>query len=79
MLSSEASSNSFTLLIGSTSDLCYGHGENDSLPFSNFLGAGDTYSNKQFYDFIHPWNDDLPYVFDNYKFDYCSYYADKSF
>ena len=50
---------------------CYGHGQNDLLDFSNFLGNDDTYTNIGFYDFIHPWNNNLPYTYDTYDFDYC--------
>jgi hypothetical protein len=54
----------------STSAICTGHNEYD-LDFSNFLGQDETYTNKDFYDFLHPWNDDLPYTYDTFRFDYC--------
>lgn len=59
--------------------MCYHHGEHDETPFKNFLGKGESYSNAEFYDFIHPWNDDLPYIFDTYSFDYCETYDNLNF
>ena len=56
----------------SSASTCYGHGETDVLDFSDFLGTGDTYTNAAFNTFIHPWTDDLPYVYDTYAFDYCT-------
>ena len=49
---------SCTFHVSNTS--CYGHGQNDILDFSNFLGRGETYSNNEFYEFMHPWNEELP-------------------
>jgi hypothetical protein len=51
---------------------CSGHNSYDVLPFSNFLDAGETYTNAQFYEFMHPWSDDLPYVYDSLDFNYCA-------
>ena len=51
--------------------ICSGHNANDVLEFSNFLGEGETYTNQEFYDFMHPWNNDLPYTYDTWDFDYC--------
>jgi len=56
----------------SSTESCEGHNEDDTLEFSNFLGNGDTYTNADFYTFTHPWNEDLPYVYDTYSFDYCT-------
>lgn len=50
---------------------CPGHNENDLLEFTDFLNKGETYTNKQFYDFIHPWNEELPYTYDTFDYDYC--------
>eukprot|EP01035_Chromulina_nebulosa_P018832 gene18832-24613_t len=50
---------------------CPGHDEDETIDFSNFLNTGETYTNNEFFDFTHPWNDDLPYVYDSYFFDYC--------
>jgi hypothetical protein len=36
------------------------------------LGNGETYTNWDFYNLMHPWNESLPYVYDTYDFDYCS-------
>ena len=61
-----------TLPLCNFSASCYGHGEHDTLDFSNFLNVGETYSNREFYNFIHPWNGELPYIYDDYTFDYCA-------
>lgn len=45
---------------------------NDVLEFKNFLDKGETYTNYEFFEFISPWNDDLPYTYDTFDFDYCS-------
>ena len=52
--------------------ICDGHNQYDELEFSDFLGKGETYTNWDFYNLIHPWNESLPYVYDTYDFDYCS-------
>ena len=51
---------------------CKGHYENDMLEFGDFLGKGETYTNKQFYTFMNPWNEDLPYTYDTFDYDYCT-------
>jgi hypothetical protein len=56
--------------------VCTGHNANDLLEFSGFLNDGDSYTNQEFYDFIHPWTNDLPYTYDTWDFDYC---ADQGF
>ena len=38
---------------------CNGHGENDVMEFTNFKGKEETYTNKDFYKFMHPWNEEL--------------------
>lgn len=30
------------------------------------------FTNRGFYEYIRPWNDDLPYIYHSYDFDYCS-------
>jgi hypothetical protein len=50
---------------------CDGHNEDDMIEFSNFLDEDDTYTNMEFLTFIHPYNDELTYVYDAYDFDYC--------
>lgn len=42
------------------------------LDFGNFLDKGETYTNRDFYNFIHPWNEELPYTYDAFDFDYCA-------
>lgn len=54
-----------------TDATCSGHEETDILEFSNFLNKGETYTNADFYTFLHPWNEELPYIYDTYDFDYC--------
>lgn len=51
--------------------ICFGHNANDLMEFSGFLSDSDAYTNTEFWDFIHPWNDDLPYLYDTYDYDYC--------
>lgn len=50
---------------------CDGHNENDVLEFAGFLNQDDDYTNAEFYDFMHPWSDDLPYTYDTFDYDYC--------
>lgn len=45
---------------------CAGHHEDDLLPMSNFLDQNETYTNKEFLQFISPYNDDIPYVYDSF-------------
>ena len=54
-----------------TAELCEGHGASDLIPFTNFLGKGETYTNHQFYDFMEPNNDELPYVYDSFEYEHC--------
>lgn len=68
-----------TLPTCNTTASCYGHSEDDILPYGNFLGDGKSYTNSEFYDFINPWSDDLPYVFDTYTYDYCNEYDNIDF
>lgn len=51
---------------------CAGHGMNDLIPFSNFLGKGEIYRNIDFYNFIHPWSDELPYTYDTFLYALCA-------
>lgn len=44
---------------------CQGHRKDDMLPMGNFLGRGERYSNWEFFKFMSPMNDDLPYVYDS--------------
>lgn len=60
----------------SMSAICPGHNENDVLEWEDFLGTGDTYTNAELYTFIHPFNEDLPYAYDDFSYDYCYDYSD---
>jgi hypothetical protein len=51
--------------------VCPGHNADDTVFYSDFLNNGESYTNQEFYDFMHPNNADLPYVYDSYDFDYC--------
>ena len=44
---------------------CSGHRKDDLLPFSDFLGKNETYTNEEFYVFTNPTNADLPYAYDS--------------
>mmetsp|Transcript_8614 Transcript_8614/g.15249 ORF Transcript_8614/g.15249 Transcript_8614/m.15249 type:complete len:389 (+) Transcript_8614:217-1383(+) len=52
---------------------CEGHGEDDelSLELTGKL-AGRSFTNGEFYQFLHPYNEELPYMYDNYDMDYCA-------
>jgi hypothetical protein len=53
------------------SEICTGHYEDDVLEFGDFLDEDEVYTNWELYEFIHPWNENLPYIYDSYDFDYC--------
>lgn len=61
-----------TLPVCDTSATCSGHNEDDIMEFRNFQNKGESYTNAEMYAFIHPWNDDLPYVYDTLEYDYCT-------
>ena len=56
--------------------LCYGHGENDIVDYIYEVPSSEetllTFTNMEFFNWIHPMNDFLPYVFDTYQFSYCN-------
>ena len=45
---------------------CPGHRADDMLEQSNFLNRGDTCTLSEFYEFLSPFNTDLPYVYDSF-------------
>ena len=45
---------------------CPGHRATDILPQNDFLGTGDSYTLEEFFEFLSPFNDDLPYVYDSF-------------
>ena len=59
-----------------TVEYCPGHEENATLPFSNFLGNQETYTNAEFLSFMGPTNTDRPYIYDNYDYSFCSSIGD---
>jgi len=73
------SAEDLTLPVCSTEAVCWGHQADDRLEFGNFLNKNDHYTNSEFYTFVDPWNEDLPYIYDTYDFEYCETYADISF
>jgi len=74
--SNVAGSGDLTMPTCTMNVICDGHNEDDVLEFTNFLNEDEEYTNKDFYNFIHPWSDDLPYTYDTWDFDYC---ADQGF
>ena len=52
--------------------ICEGHNAADLINFTDFMGQGESYTNQAFLSFTHPWNDDLPYIYDTFDFDYCA-------
>jgi hypothetical protein len=61
-----------TLPVCDESASCFGHAAADVLEFNNFLNKGEEYTNLDMYNFVHPWNDDLPYMYDTYSYEYCT-------
>ena len=51
---------------------CPGHNEHDTIPFTDFLGNGETYTNAEFFALMQPDNDDCPYVYDTFDYWWCS-------
>ena len=51
-----------------TVGLCEGHGADDLLPYEIM---GRRYSNLEFYNAMSPLRDDLPYVYDNFRWSHC--------
>jgi len=54
-----------------TVEYCPGHAADDLLPFKNFLGNGETYTNAEFLEFISPSNPTLPYLYDDFDYSFC--------
>jgi hypothetical protein len=50
---------------------CYGHNPDDLQPFRNlFDDNNEYYSNSDLYSLLHPQNEDLPYIYDNFEVRY---------
>lgn len=50
---------------------CEGHRADDILPSGDFVGDGASYTNQEFYDWLDPYNEQLPYLYDNFEWDVC--------
>jgi len=51
---------------------CYGHNPDDLQPFRNlFDDNNEYYSNSDLYSLLHPQNEDLPYIYDNFEWPHC--------
>merc|ERR1712000_255515 len=53
-------------------DVLPGHRGDDVLSFNNFLGLGDAYTNVEFFEWLSPDNSDIPYIYDNFDYSFCS-------
>lgn len=51
--------------------ICVGHGQYDSIPFVDQFADEGLVTNQDMFDYLHPWNEALPYVYDTLDFDYC--------
>jgi len=51
---------------------CYGHAAHDLIPQTDLIPGRSTFTNQEFYDFMDPRNQDIPYVYDNFKAEHCS-------
>lgn len=52
--------------------ICGGHNEHDTLPFEIKLkGSKVKLTNAEWLDLIYPKNDDLPYMYDEFRWDHC--------
>ena len=47
-------------------ETCEGHAAEDLVP------GMPEYTNAEFYAFMDPYNDDLPYLYDNFEWEHCS-------
>lgn len=45
---------------------CAGHRAQDLLPMGNFLDRNESYTNEEFYKFMNPRNEELPYIYDSF-------------
>ncbi|CAN0509830.1 unnamed protein product [Ectocarpus sp. 12 AP-2014] len=53
--------------------ICGGHNEDDLLPFTvKVNGENVQLTNAGWMDLIYPTNEDLPYMYDEFKWDHCS-------
>merc|ERR1712070_72877 len=54
---------------------CYGHGPNDVLPYGDIYSFSNAnLTNEQLYALLDPTRDNLPYIYDDFGLDHCSYY-----
>eukprot|EP00904_Undaria_pinnatifida_P008207 jgi/Undpi1/4516/HiC_scaffold_18.g07870.m1 len=53
-------------------DICGGHNPEDVLPFKiKVHGESRTMSNIEWFEFIYPDSEDLPYIYNEYRWDHC--------
>jgi hypothetical protein len=59
----------FTNNIHPFTETCFGHHATDKLAFGEV--DGNDFTNKQYFDYLNPTSNNLPYVYDNLKWDHC--------
>ncbi len=51
---------------------CVGQRSTDATPFKDiFDNEGKVYTNKALYDLLDPMRDNLPFIYDNFRFPHC--------
>jgi len=55
-----------------TTGTCPGHLMHDTLPEQYLIQSVQRFTNSQFYTFLDPRNEHLPYVYDNFDWDHCT-------
>lgn len=51
---------------------CPGHRYNDTIPFEDFIGGDDSYTNEQFWKLMQPTSNTLPYTYANFEYPWCA-------
>lgn len=52
--------------------VCPGHNADDILPFEGLIVQGESPTNIELYNFIHPWNPELSYAYDSFLYNHCA-------